>query len=348
MCDLTTLPPESGIYQITCSETNKIYVGSSKNIRKRLQQHFSSLEQGKHANVYLQRAFDTYGLNAFTAEVLELCSVEDLLPREQHYMDKSACYDSKVGYNLCKVAGKVTYTPEVIEKIRKAQLNRVKTPEEIEKIRLKNKGRKLQGVALQNVLKGIETLRGIPRSQETRRKVSESKKANPYTYTDDVKQKMKDRYAENREYRLSLLEEARKNKRPLTREEMEKVRLGSLKQAMSRKTCSDLDVLNYIKYIKEYGYIGPRVYAATTAIPAEPLYEAFKGPIRSVGVVYLPIADRIGFLDAGGTSVTDLRNPNILDKLSLDIEVSEESPNLFTNVNDLSTEISRIKQKHSS
>ena len=49
-----------------------------------------------------------------------------------------------------------------------------------------------------------------------------------------------------------------------------------------------------------------------------------------------------------GTSVTDLLNPNILDKLSLDIEVSEESPNLFTNVNDLSTEISRIKQKHSS
>jgi group I intron endonuclease len=41
------LPRASGIYQIRCIPTGKIYVGSAVNLRKRWDQHHRSLRKGK-------------------------------------------------------------------------------------------------------------------------------------------------------------------------------------------------------------------------------------------------------------------------------------------------------------
>ena len=48
----------SGVYQILNVTTNKRYIGSSKNIVKRLKDHIKSLHSGKHHSILLQRAWN--------------------------------------------------------------------------------------------------------------------------------------------------------------------------------------------------------------------------------------------------------------------------------------------------
>ncbi len=47
-----------GIYQITCSINNKIYIGSSCNIDARWMDHKSRLQANKHPNSFLQNSWN--------------------------------------------------------------------------------------------------------------------------------------------------------------------------------------------------------------------------------------------------------------------------------------------------
>lgn len=78
---------KSGVYQIRCRATDKIYVGSSKQIYVRWAGHRFKLRRGKHTGVYLQRAWSKYGEAAFVFTILEECLPGDRLAREQHYID---------------------------------------------------------------------------------------------------------------------------------------------------------------------------------------------------------------------------------------------------------------------
>lgn len=103
---MTILPRTSGIYQILCVPTGKVYIGSAVNLRQRHRDHLSALRNNTHANRYLQRAWNKYGADAFEFSVLEM--VEDkksLLVREQAWMDNIHCCDRNVGYNISPTAG---------------------------------------------------------------------------------------------------------------------------------------------------------------------------------------------------------------------------------------------------
>lgn len=78
---------KSGIYKICCLRNGKYYIGSAKNIRKRWLRHLNDLKNNKHINTYLQRAYNKYGESDFTLEIIEYCSEENLLIREQYYLD---------------------------------------------------------------------------------------------------------------------------------------------------------------------------------------------------------------------------------------------------------------------
>lgn len=78
---------KSGIYKITCASNNKIYVGSAVCLNKRKWRHLSNLRLNIHDNIYLQRAFIKYGEQNFKFEVIETCERENLIKREQHYLD---------------------------------------------------------------------------------------------------------------------------------------------------------------------------------------------------------------------------------------------------------------------
>lgn len=88
----------SGIYKIS-SPSGNFYIGSSVNIGKRWAAHRSYLRCDKHGNPKLQAAWHKYGETCLTLEVLEQCSPEGLLAREQHYLDTL-----KPNYNIAKDA----------------------------------------------------------------------------------------------------------------------------------------------------------------------------------------------------------------------------------------------------
>lgn len=93
-----------GIYKITCKVTNKIYIGSSNNIEKRWNEHIWELNNNRHSNKHLLKAWHKYGSKEFEFSIIEECEEDDLLIREQYYLDYYKSYNHNLGYNICKDA----------------------------------------------------------------------------------------------------------------------------------------------------------------------------------------------------------------------------------------------------
>ena len=102
---------ESGVYKIINTINGKIYVGSTIDFNYRKTLHFSQLRNGKHYNDHLQRAWDKYGEEFFTFEIIERCEVEVLLLTEQKWIDQLKTVDPAIGYNKNPLAGKYYNIP---------------------------------------------------------------------------------------------------------------------------------------------------------------------------------------------------------------------------------------------
>lgn len=90
----------SGVYVITNILNNKQYVGQSKNIKRRWQDHSSKSIHPRKQDEYnslLYRAMREDGLENFTIKVLEECSIENLKEREVYWIEKLNTYND--GYN---------------------------------------------------------------------------------------------------------------------------------------------------------------------------------------------------------------------------------------------------------
>jgi len=91
-----------GVYSITNTANNKIYIGSSVNIAKRFIGHRNALNNGNHENSHLQRAWVKYGIESFSFAVLcEAESGQDVRSLEQQYLDRLTPDSS---YNISKNA----------------------------------------------------------------------------------------------------------------------------------------------------------------------------------------------------------------------------------------------------
>lgn len=78
----------SGVYSIRCSVTDKEYIGSALNPKRRYQKHLSLLRREKHPNRKLQGAWQKYGEAVFVFTVIEYVPDRNLLIcREQFYLD---------------------------------------------------------------------------------------------------------------------------------------------------------------------------------------------------------------------------------------------------------------------
>ncbi len=128
---------KSGIYKITCLSNNRIYVGSSKNITSRYEQHWYGLRGNKHKSCHLQNAWNKYGEDSFIFEIIELCPEETRIEREQYHMDNLRSYDKEVGFNICLRAdkGHKQASLETREKIRQKALGRKKSEDTKSKIK---------------------------------------------------------------------------------------------------------------------------------------------------------------------------------------------------------------------
>ena len=88
--------PPSGIYEIHCYVTKKSYIGSSKNVFGRLEEHRFSLRQGYHTNHKMQQEWDEYGEEAFSFEVLTLCEIAELVDQEQWFLSMGNAQYNKI------------------------------------------------------------------------------------------------------------------------------------------------------------------------------------------------------------------------------------------------------------
>ena len=90
----------SGVYRIINLVNNKVYIGSSVNLKNRWRQHRDDLRDGRHINLHLQRAWDLYSEDAFVFEVCITCHATTLLWYEQQFLDQW-----QPEYNVLLVAG---------------------------------------------------------------------------------------------------------------------------------------------------------------------------------------------------------------------------------------------------
>lgn len=127
------IPSTSGIYRIVCTANKKIYIGSALNLYSRRNEHFSELRRNIHKNPHLQNAWNKYGEEAFSFEVLEQVLPISLTAREQYWFNKLKPFDRK-GFNINREATSWLgrkHSPKTIEDMR----GKKKSPEHIEKMR---------------------------------------------------------------------------------------------------------------------------------------------------------------------------------------------------------------------
>jgi len=218
----------SGIYKITNTKTNKVYIGSAVNIITRWYQHKTALNKNRHHSIKLQRSYNKHGKNNFIFEVIEKTDIDELILKEQHYIDLFDCYEN--GYNCIPTAGNnfgMKHTDETKEKLRKLALGN------------KNMLNKNHSDETKNKIS--EKLKGSKLSKETKKKMSESRKGT--ILTDETKIKISiahtgKKLSENHKHKLSLAKLGNKQSQEVI-DHRAKLNTGKKRTEESKKKISD-------------------------------------------------------------------------------------------------------------
>ncbi len=167
----------SGIYAIVNTVNNKRYVGSSINIECRFRQHELNLRKNTHTNKRLQHSWNIHGRENFNFVILEECCLDQLLEREQVYINERS------EYNIRKNAW-ANYGISPSEETRKKQSDSRKgrkfTEEHKANMSRSFRGRKLSSEACKNISEAAKgrpsAFKGRKHSDESRQKMSEVQK----------------------------------------------------------------------------------------------------------------------------------------------------------------------------
>lgn len=94
-------PSTAAVYGIYCTETNKYYIGGSKNPRKRIMNHYQELARSHNGERgEMGEDFQLHGEDAFIDFIIEYVdSSADLVEREQYWIDehdmRASVYNAK-------------------------------------------------------------------------------------------------------------------------------------------------------------------------------------------------------------------------------------------------------------
>ena len=113
------------IYVGRCLPTNKVYVGSTRNGKRRPLGHMLDLNKQQHPNSYLQRAWNKHGTKKFVWHVVEICNESELKDRETWWIGFMRALDRRYGYNLCNPVG---FSSEATSELAKTQVKLWRDP----------------------------------------------------------------------------------------------------------------------------------------------------------------------------------------------------------------------------
>lgn len=127
----------SGIYYIRNNDNQKLYIGSAISIFHRLAQHKRLLRKSKHFNSHLQSAWNKYGEKAFEFEILCNCSLDELITKEEYYIQTFSSNIPSKGYNKrldCSTNLGTKASEETRKKLSISHLGHKRSPEAHKKI----------------------------------------------------------------------------------------------------------------------------------------------------------------------------------------------------------------------
>lgn len=141
------------IYKITNTQNNKVYVGKTEaTLISRIRRHCMEVRKG--TNRYLYDAIRHHGWDTFSVEVIEACSsLEELNEREIYWIAALKSQDKNFGYNMTEGGDGVGFTPEALKK-------------------------------------SADMRRGIPRSDEVKKKISDGNKGKTVIVSEETKKKI--------------------------------------------------------------------------------------------------------------------------------------------------------------
>ena len=208
---------DTGIYKLTHKDSGKIYIGQSKHLKRRLNEHrrCEKSDDKKGSQSVVRRAIKKYSFDAFDFEIILYC-------QEGEYMNMMETkliqfYDCLVpkGYNVRDGGNKVFMSEEGRKRISKANSGRIVSEET--RLKLSESGKK----SYLNNPRGDEwnqklsiALTGKKKSEEHILKISERRKEfiknNPDSvknmlgkkHSDETKQKMRDAHMKRKELKL--------------------------------------------------------------------------------------------------------------------------------------------------
>ena len=125
-----------GIYKIVNSINDKCYVGSAVNMKHRFSVHKNLLNNNKHYNKHLQSAWNSYGSDVFSFELIEETTLDKLRELEEYYILLLKSNDRELGYNKrinCHTNLGVKASDETREKLRQSHLGHKQSKETVYK-----------------------------------------------------------------------------------------------------------------------------------------------------------------------------------------------------------------------
>lgn len=119
------------IYAITCDANQKLYLGSTKDARKRFSSHMNELRKGRHDNQKMQSAFRKYGEECFSIRIIEYVAADTRFEREQEWLDAWFSIRPESLMNLSRCASKPPVFSDLSPETRRrvAQKQRERTIE---------------------------------------------------------------------------------------------------------------------------------------------------------------------------------------------------------------------------
>ena len=208
---------DTGIYKLTNRENGKIYIGQSKHLKRRLNEHrrCEKSDDKKGSQSVVRRAIKKYSFDAFDFEILLYCQEGEYMDMMETKLIQSYDCLAPKGYNVRDGGNKIFMSEEGRKRVSKANSGRLVSEETRLKLSESGKEHYLNNPRNEEWNKKLSVaLMGKKKSDETKNKMSEHRKEfiknNPDScknflgkqHSEETKQKMRDSHMKRKELKL--------------------------------------------------------------------------------------------------------------------------------------------------